>query len=203
MDPAHRPPVNHTLQLEQLRIRFAELDGTAELDGAAQGHVASRFLDGLLKKRAAKRQAQGVLALLASYHRADVLAAMYRAVRYHACSLSSLERILSIQAQPKPSWEQLSEGDQETLRRLTEAESIEARDSREYQYLLFEEHDSDAAQEKHSEEAASEGSASDSELQDESTEHDTEQADDPADTPRADSRPPGDAEDRDVRRASG
>ena len=86
------------------------------------------------------------------YRREDLLAAMERAVRYHAYSLSSLERILGIQATPKASWQSLSESEQETLRKLTEedsieAQSIEARPSDEYQYLLFEEHDSDAAEE--------------------------------------------------------
>jgi len=136
-DPAHRPPANHAVQLEQLRKRFAEL-----------GDVASRFLEGLLsKQRSGKRQAQRVLALLGGYRREDLLAAMERAVRYHAYSLSSLERILGIQATPKASWQSLSESEQETLRKLTEEDSIEARSSDEYQYLLFEEHDSDATEE--------------------------------------------------------
>ena len=132
IDPAHRPPANHTEQLEQLRKRFAEL-----------GEVASRFLEGLLRKqRYGKHQAGRVLALLGGYHLEDLLAAMERAVRYHAYSFSSLERILAMQATPKASWQALSESEQETLRRLTEEDSIEARSSAEYQYLLFEEHDS-------------------------------------------------------------
>ena len=129
IDPSHRPPKDHALQLEQLRQRFAKL-----------GEVASQFLEGLLKKqRYGKRQAGRVLALLGGYHRDDLLAAMERAVRYHAYSLSSLERILAIQATPKPSWQSLSENEQETLRKLSEADSIEARPSADYQYLLFEE----------------------------------------------------------------
>jgi transposase len=129
IDPAHQPPSNLAEQLEQLEKRFAEL-----------GETASQFLEGLLKKqRAGKRQAQRVLALLGGYHREDVLAAMDRAVRYHAYSLSSLERILSLQAKPKASWESLSDSEQDTIRRLTESDSIEVRSSEEYQYLLFEE----------------------------------------------------------------
>jgi len=132
IEPAHRPPSDHKQQMEQLRQRFAEL-----------GEVASRFLEGLLKKqRYGKRQAGRVLALFGGYHRDDLLAAMERAVKYHAYSFSSLERILNIQAKPKASWQQLSETDQETLRRLAEAndnEAIKPRSSDEYQYLLFEE----------------------------------------------------------------
>ncbi len=134
-DPRHRPPKNHRRQLEQLRRRFREL-----------GEIADRFLDGLLKKqRYGRRQAQRVLLLLGAYQRGDGLAAMERAVRYHAYSLSSLERILSMQATPKASWRLLSETQQDTLRKLTESDSIDARSSEEYQYLLFEENDSDDA----------------------------------------------------------
>ncbi|MDP6558128.1 MAG: IS21 family transposase [Pirellulaceae bacterium] len=133
VDPAHRPPRDHGEQVLLLRQRFAEL-----------GDVASRFLEGLLKKqRCGKRQAQRVLLLLHAYHRDDIVAAMDRAVRYHAYALSSLERILSMQATPKASWQSVSEHQQESLQELSEAESIGPRSSAEYQYLLFEENDSD------------------------------------------------------------
>jgi transposase len=132
-DPRHRPPKNHRRQLEQVRQRFREL-----------GDIADRFLEGLLKKqRYGRRQAQRVLLLLGAYDRADGLAAMERAVRYHAYSLSSLERILTMQATPKASWRLLGETQQDTLRKLSESDSIDARSSTEYQYLLFEENDSD------------------------------------------------------------
>jgi transposase len=138
IDPKHRPPKDHRRQLEQLRQRFREL-----------GEVAFRFLEGLLKKqRYGKHQAQRVLVLAGAYHRQDLLAAMERAVRYHAYSCSSLQRILDAQATPKASWQMLSEQQQETLRKLTEADSIEARPSADYQYLLFhEENDSHGPQE--------------------------------------------------------
>jgi hypothetical protein len=137
-DPSHRPPKNHGQQLEQLRQRFAEL-----------GEVASRFLEGLLKKqRYGKSQAERVLVLVNAYHRADVEAAMERAIRYHAYALSSLERILNMQAVPKASWQLISDEQQESLRKLTESDSIAARSSAEYQYLLFEENDSDDAEEQ-------------------------------------------------------
>jgi len=129
VDPAHRPPRNQREQTALLRQRFAEL-----------GEVAVRFLDGLLsKQRRGKHQAQRVLLLLHAYHRDDVLAAMERAVRYHAYALSSLERILSIQATPKPAWQAINQNQQDTLQQLDATESIQPRSSAEYQYLLFEE----------------------------------------------------------------
>jgi transposase len=126
-DPAHAPPRDQQEQVEQLRGRFAEL-----------GEIASRFLEGLLKKqRYGKHQAQRVLALLNVYHRADLLAALERAVRYHAFSRAALERILAHQATPKPTWQSLSQSEQETLRKLTQTDPIPPRPSVEYQPLLF------------------------------------------------------------------
>jgi transposase len=138
IDPAHRPPDDEREQLVLLRQRFAEV-----------GEVGSRFLEGLLRKqRYGKHQARRVLVLLSGYHRADVVAALERAVRYHAYAHSSLERILNQQATPKAFWQSLSDHQQETLRGLTEADSIDARSSAEYQYLLFPENDSDDPQQK-------------------------------------------------------
>ena len=135
IDRAHRPPENHTAQVEELQVRFAQL-----------GDIASRFLEGLLAKhRSGKHQAKRVLSLLTGYQTADLLVAMERAVRYHAYSLTSLERILAVQATPKPGWQELTESEQETLRRLTDADAIDPRPSADYQYLLsFGEDDSDA-----------------------------------------------------------
>jgi hypothetical protein len=62
-----------------------------------------RFLEGLLRThRDGKCQARKVLSLLSMYQRDDVLAALERAVRYHAFSWNSLERILATQARPRP-----------------------------------------------------------------------------------------------------
>jgi transposase len=126
-DPAHAPPRDQQEQIQQLRARFADL-----------GEIASRFLEGLLKKqRYGKHQAQRVLALLNVYHRADLLAALERAVRYHAFSRSALERILALQATPKPTWQSLSQSEQEALRKLTQTDPIRPRPSAAYQSLLF------------------------------------------------------------------
>jgi transposase len=127
VDPAHRPPPNYADQLDQLRQRFSLL-----------GETASRFLEGLLRRpRGGRQQAQRVLTLLSSYRRDDVLAAMDRAVRYHAYSHSSLERILATEAKPKAAWQLLSDNEQETLRKLSEGNQGTARSSAAYQYLLF------------------------------------------------------------------
>lgn len=128
-DPQHRPPKDQEKQLAILRERFSEL-----------GETPSRFLEGLLlKQRCGKHQAGKVLALLRAYHHEDVLAAMARAIRYHAYSLSSLERILAAQAIPKPSWQTLDEEQQRMLQELTDEEAVQPRSSTEYQHLLFDE----------------------------------------------------------------
>jgi hypothetical protein len=133
--PDHRPPRDQREQLETLQQRFAEF-----------GEIGLRFLEGLLKKqRCGKHQATRVLALLRTYHRADLLAALQRAVRYHAYALSSLERILALQATPKPSWQAFGSDQQGLLERLTETDALAPRSSAEYQHLLFEEHPSDDA----------------------------------------------------------
>jgi hypothetical protein len=78
-----------------LRERFREL-----------GESALRFLEGLLHAhRDGKSQARKALSFLSLYRREDVLAAIERAVRYHAFSCYSLERILAVQARPRPALE--------------------------------------------------------------------------------------------------
>jgi hypothetical protein len=78
-----------------------------------------------------------VLALLHTWRREDLLAAMERAVRYHAYALSSLERILAIQATPKTPWPALDQHAPSPRPDLPPGETIPPRDSREYQRLLF------------------------------------------------------------------
>jgi len=131
MDPAHRPPRSHRVQVEQLQQRFKEL-----------GDIAVRFLEGLLRRqRYGKHQATRVLSLLRMWNREDLLAAMDRAVRYHAYSLSSLERILAIQATPKSLWQTVDEDQQKWLEDLPQTETTEPNDSSEYQRLLFDDQD--------------------------------------------------------------
>ena len=130
VDPAHRPPKQDPGKIELLRQRFAEL-----------GEVAAQFLEGLLKKqRCGQHQGWRVLALLRTYRRDDGLAALERAVRYHAYSFSSVERILAAQARPHPPWQTLSEGQEEVLGKFS-GDSTPPRSSEDYQYLLFEDDD--------------------------------------------------------------
>jgi transposase len=127
LDPAHAPPRDHEEQMQRLRERFAEL-----------GEVGVAYLEGLeSKQRNSKHQALQVLGLLHAYHKSDVLRAMQRGVQYYAYSFSSLERILAHQATPKPAWQQLDEGTQETLKQLSESEPVGPRHSQEYQDLLY------------------------------------------------------------------
>jgi transposase len=153
VDPRHRPPRDQQQQLSILRERFAEL-----------GETALRFLEGLLQKqRCGKHQAGKVLGLLRAYRREDLLAAMERAVRYHAYALSSLERILATQATPKPSWQSLGEDQQQTLKKLTEEQPIQPRSSAEYQHLLFEESERDDSSERLDDSGSDPGAPGDAE----------------------------------------
>jgi transposase len=95
IDAAHRPTRDSKEQEEVLRERFREL-----------GEAALHFLEGLLRThRDGKSQARKALSFLSLYRRDDVLAAIERAVRYHAFSCHSLERILAVQARPRPALE--------------------------------------------------------------------------------------------------
>jgi transposase len=127
--PAHRPAENVQQRQVQLQARFAEL-----------GAVATHFLDALLRtQRYGKDQAQRVLALLATYQRADVLAALERAVRYGAFSFAAVERILAVQAQPKSALETLAEEQRPHLTALFGDTSVSARPLTDYRSLFGEE----------------------------------------------------------------
>jgi hypothetical protein len=186
MDPAHAPPKDHEAQMERLRERFIEL-----------GETGCRFFAGLLaKQRNVKHQAAQVLALLHAYPKADVLAAMQRAIVYHAFSFSSLERILAHQGTPKAAWQQLSAHEQETILRLTQSDPIAPRHSQEYQDLIHGPTSSASSPEPPSVEKPSHESKSE-------TINPTHCGDTSADPPRANPELPGDAQDQDDSRASG
>jgi transposase len=96
---AHRPPRDQQRRRELLKQRYQQL-----------GEGAVKFLEGLLQsQRNGWQQAEKVLALLATYRTADFQAALERAVRYGAFSLSAMQRILAVQAQPKSCLELLAE----------------------------------------------------------------------------------------------
>jgi transposase len=125
IDAAHRPARDSKEQEEVLRERFCEL-----------GEPALRFLDGLLRAhRNGKSQARKVLSLLSLYHRDDVLAAFERAARYHAFSCHSLERILAVQARPRPPLECLNDQYRPSL---PDDKPVEPRPTSDYQELLGE-----------------------------------------------------------------
>ena len=128
LDKAHRPPEDIHKRQAQLQERFHEL-----------GEVAERFLQGLLSsQRCGKDQAQRVLALLATYRRADVLAALERAVRYGAYSHAAVERILAAQAQPKSTLETLAEELRPNLQALLGDQPVSPRPTTDYQSLCAE-----------------------------------------------------------------
>lgn len=128
IDPQHLPPRSQRVKTQWLRERFAQW-----------GETGSRFLEGLLaKQRYGRSQAEAVLALERYYRRQDLLAALERAVRYHAYSFKALERILTAQASPQPGWKHLSDDDLELLKQLPNDSTV--RPSSEYQHLLFDEH---------------------------------------------------------------
>ncbi len=124
--PAHRPAEDAPQRQAQLQARFAEL-----------GAAAARFLDALLRtQRYGKDQAQRVLALLATYQRADVQAALERAVRYGAYSYAAVERILAVQAQPKSVLETLAEEQRPHLAALLGDRSVAPRPLTAYRSLF-------------------------------------------------------------------
>src|SRR5205814_3575873 len=94
----HRPGEDARRRQAQLAERFGEL-----------GPPGRRFLEGLLQaQRYGKDQAQRVLALLGTYTRSDLIAALERAVRYGAYSHAAVERILLVQARPRTTLEALA-----------------------------------------------------------------------------------------------
>ena len=87
-------------------------------------------------QRYGRDQADRVLALLGTYRRADVLAALERAMRYGAYSVAAVERILAVQARPRSVLEALAEQSGGQLPGPLEGPSMSARPTAEYQPLL-------------------------------------------------------------------
>ena len=131
----HEPPRDAQRRSEQLAQRFAEF-----------GATGTRFLEGLLAgNRSGKNQAERVLSLAAIYPRADVLAALERAVRYGAFSGQAVQRILAARGRPKAPLDALADDHQSYLDRLLDGEPTPPRPTSDYQALLGEgPHDGDA-----------------------------------------------------------
>lgn len=124
--PEHRPAADPQQRQALLRERFAEL-----------GPAAVRFLEGLLHaQRYGKDQAQRVLALLGTYARADLVAALERAVRYGAYGLAAVERILAAQARPQGLLAALAEEERRQLPPLLNVDPVAPRPTSAYQPLL-------------------------------------------------------------------
>ena len=122
----HRPSDDSERKYEILKMRFDEL-----------GEVASRFFDGLIKRRRnGKSEAHKILALLETYHRRDLLAAIERALRYGAYSRSAIERILAVAATPKTTLDRLADKEQQQLETLLDDGSVQPRSGKEYQELF-------------------------------------------------------------------
>jgi transposase len=125
-EKTHRPSEDPRQRHAELQERFLEL-----------GPEARRFLDGLVRtQRYSKDHAHKVLSLLAIYARADLVAALERAVRYGAYSFNAIERILAVQAKPKTILESLAEQEREHLQPLLDENPVAPRPTAEYQPLI-------------------------------------------------------------------
>jgi len=125
---AHRPSADPQRHEASLRERFAEL-----------GPLAERFLEGLLRgQRYGKEQALKLLALQGSYARADLLAALERAVRFGAYTLNAVERILAAQAQPRSCLDVLAEQQRRHLPAHLREDPVSPRQTTDYQHLVEE-----------------------------------------------------------------
>jgi hypothetical protein len=122
----HLPGDDTEKRYEILKTRFDEM-----------GEIASRFFAELVKRRRyGKDEGSKILALLETYHRRDLLAALERALRYGAFSRSAIERILAVSATPKTSLDKLADKEQQQLRDLMGGELVRPRTGKEYRELF-------------------------------------------------------------------
>lgn len=124
--PEHAPGRDEKRRHEQLAQRFAEF-----------GAEGSRFLQELVRsRRYGKDEAHRVLGLLATYAREDLVAALARACRYRAFSLTAVERILAAQAQPKSVLDSFEAEARPQLAALVGDQPVPPRSTAEYLHLL-------------------------------------------------------------------
>ena len=124
--PEHQPGRDDKQRQELLATRFAELG----LDGPA-------FFEELVRtRRYGKDEASRMLGLLATYAAKDLAAALSRARRYRAFSLTAVERILSAQAQPKSVLDSLAAEAIPHLTALVADDPVPPRSTAEYLPLL-------------------------------------------------------------------
>jgi len=124
-DKRHLPGSDIRQKHELLRQRFEEF-----------GTQGVFFFEELVKSRRYGRdEAQRILALLSTYRRDDLRAALERAARYRAFCLSVVERILAAQAAPRSALDALQAETREHLRRIG-GETVPPRSTADYQRLL-------------------------------------------------------------------
>jgi len=110
---------------EVLKQRFTEL-----------GPQGGFFFEALVKsRRYGKDEAQRILGLLSTYRREDLSAAIERASRYRAFSLSCVERILAAQAHPRSGLDVLEAEARQHLLEFA-GDAVTPRPTAEYQKLL-------------------------------------------------------------------
>jgi transposase len=130
IQPEHLPQANERVRRAALEERFAEF-----------GAEGPRFLAGLVQTlRCGWDQSQRVLELLTVYRRADVQAALERAVRFGAFSLSAVQRILSASARPKPVLEVLADEECRRLDPLLRTDPVTPRPLSDYEHLTGDSH---------------------------------------------------------------
>ena len=133
---SHLPGSDVRQKHEVLKGRFEEL-----------GPQGGSFFKELVKSRRYGRdEAQRILGLLSTYRRDDLGAALERASRYRAFSLSVVERILGAQAQPRTGFDALQAEAREHLR--VSVDAVPPRTTAEYQNLLESEETPDNGNEK-------------------------------------------------------
>ncbi len=148
LDPGHRPREEARQRQAELEARYAEL-----------GEPGRRFLEGLLRaQRYGKDQARRVLALMGTYARTDLIAALERAVRYGAYSHAAVERILSVQARPRTVLESLA-AEERRLPPWLGDELVSPRPASDYQDLGEVEPDADEDPKTIADEASGDGAA--------------------------------------------
>ena len=129
--PGHAPGADEPRRYELLRERFVEL-----------GEQGPAFLEGLVRgRRYGKEEAHRVLGLLATYERKDLIAAIERACRYRAYSLTAIERILTAQAQPRAPLAALAIEAVERIPPALREDAVPPRSGAEYLHLLDEDPD--------------------------------------------------------------
>jgi len=87
-------------------------------------------------RRYGKDEAQRILGLLGTYRQEDLRAALERANRYRAFSLSAVERILAALAEPRPSLESVDDQARQHLDQLLRQDRVPPRSTADYQQLL-------------------------------------------------------------------